>query len=265
MSITPKPGLVDRNNNGAHKDMDFFTFMASAAHLGSYYQEMIYAGYKCKGTPQDLFLELRRIGKKAEKAMFKATQNVNTHKGLIFSLGVICGAAGYFYKKEQRMDCEAVLALCGDMTKTLIEREFREIDERQACTKGETLYKEYGIRGIRGEVADGFPNVRLFALPCLRKFKDAGRSLNETFVYILLLLMSRVEDTNVLARHNRYTLEYVHQQAQIALGKGGTLTEEGMKAICEMDKRFIEQHISPGGCADLLAVTIMMDLIQKSY
>src|SRR4051812_47765287 len=93
VSASPKPGLVDRYNQGAHKDMDFFTFMASSAALSNYFNDCVAEGVKYSGqNPQELFFSLRSLGVDAEKSMFEATDNVNTHKGLIFSLGIICAA-----------------------------------------------------------------------------------------------------------------------------------------------------------------------------
>lgn len=263
VSTTPKPGLVDRNNSGAHHDMDFFTFMVSTLSLGSYFQRMALEGYEWKGDLKSLFLKLREIGIEAEEAMFKATKNVNTHKGLIFSLGICCGVAGYYYKKEGKIESEEILYLAGDMVKDVLQDEFALMREREPLTKGEKLYREYGIKGIRGEAMGGFPNVREIGLPLLRKFKGEGRTMNESFIQILLVLLSRVEDTNVLARHNMQTLKYVQQQAELILLKGGVFTKEGIQGIYQMDDDFIQGHISPGGCADLLAVTIMMDLLSE--
>ena len=97
VSATPKPGLVDRNNCGAHKDMNFFTFMSSAAALHSTFDAMVLAGIHAKHSPiTNMWPELRKIGIKAENSMFLSTNNVNTHKGEIFSLGLLCGCAAVF-------------------------------------------------------------------------------------------------------------------------------------------------------------------------
>src|SRR5699024_6679000 len=89
VAATPKTGLVDRKNSGAHKDMDFFTFINSSSVLGSYFYNCTKAGIEFKGNDyRDLLKDIRPIGMEAEKDMFKATNNINTHKGIIFSQGI---------------------------------------------------------------------------------------------------------------------------------------------------------------------------------
>lgn len=262
VSITPKPGLVDRNNNGAHSDMDFFTFMSSGAALGKHFYHMAEQGYGWKGSKEDLFLQLREIGKQAEQDMFQSTNNVNTHKGLIFSLGIICAATTYSVTNNKEKNIEDILELCGEMTRNTLEEELKIIKEKEIVTKGEKLYKEYGVRGIRGEVADGFPSICEVALPRLRELKGENQDVNNTYLQILMHLLSKVEDTNILARHNFETLRYAKQKARECLRLGGAFSIEGKKAIKQLDEEFIEHNISPGGCADLLAVTIMLDKLE---
>lgn len=258
VSTTPKPGLVDRENSGAHSDMDFFTFINSSASLSPYFLEMARAGYDWEEDLQELFLLLRKIGLQAEKAMFAATNHVNTHKGLIFSLGIISGAAGYFYKQNGTFDVEQILRLCGTMTEEVLENDFEAIKHRPPKTKGEALFLQYGVKGIRGEAISSFASVREVSLPLMQKLFKEGKGPNEVYVQVLLGLMEQVEDTNVLARHNFDTLSKVRQLATRALIKGGIFTESGKRYIEEMDQEFIKERISPGGCADLLAVTIMI-------
>ena len=98
VSASPKPGLVDRFSNGAHKDMDFFTFMSSSASLSQFFSHCALEGEKHLDSDlPNLFSSLRIPGISAEKKMFFATNNINTHKGAIFSIGTICAAAGYLY------------------------------------------------------------------------------------------------------------------------------------------------------------------------
>lgn len=84
---------------------------------------------------------------------------------------------------------------------------------------------------------------------------------NDILVQTLLYLMTVNEDTNIVARNNLETLEWVRRYANQILISGGMLTKEGMKVVYEMDREFIRRNISPGGSADLLAVTVMFDLL----
>lgn len=267
VSATPKPGLVDRFNQGAHKDMDFFSFMASSAALSSYFIKCSLQGVEFQGdNPQELFERLRPIGMEAEKAMFRVTGGVNTHKGLIFSLGIISAAAACCRKEKegQSPDVEEICTKISRMTRGLCSRELDSMNKTDGFTHGETLYKRYGFRGIRGEVENGFPTVRNYSLPVLVKLKSMKTyPLNDILVQTLLHLMAVNEDTNIAARQDKETLDYVRRYATEVLDVGGMFTATGMKRVEEMDGDFIKRNISSGGSADLLAVTIMFDLLSS--
>jgi triphosphoribosyl-dephospho-CoA synthase len=265
VSVTPKPGLVDRYNSGAHRDMDFFTFMASGASLALYFYRCAVRGREYAGRDGcELFQALRGIGLDAEKAMFEATGGVNTHKGLIFSLGIICAAAAcaMIEIKSGKPGVDSICRKTATMTEGLCQRELATNDKQSGLTHGEQLYRKYGLKGIRGEVESGFATVRAGSLPLLRKLKSENRyHLNDILVQVLLYLMTVNEDTNIAARHDQNTLDYVKEYAAKVLDNGGMLSHHGKRMVYEMDEEFIRSNISPGGSADLLAVTIMLDLL----
>lgn len=265
VSASPKPGLVDRFNQGAHKDMDFFTFMASSAALSNYFNDCVVEGVKYSGqSPQKLFRSLREIGINAEKSMFEATNGVNTHKGLVFSLGIVCAAASccMMENKPEDIDADAICGKISQMTQGLCQRELTLLNKSEDLTNGERLYQKYGLKGIRGEVESGFPTVRNYSLPMLKKLKNMKTlHFNDILVQTLLHLMAVNEDTNIVARNDFETLEWVRKYAHQILISGGMLTNKGMKMVYEMDREFIRRNISPGGSADLLAVTVMFDLL----
>ena len=277
-AATPKPGLVDRANNGAHWDMDYFTFMSSAAALRSTFDDLARAGLQLRDRPvKELLPELRRIGRQAEKSMFFYTRGINTHKGMIFSLGMLCGVSGWYFGKGA-MNADELCRLTAEMCDGICERELLPLSgsgllpkdgeknflsgkeeiltsEPEALTKGEQVYLRYGVKGVRGEVESGYLTVRTISLPIYRKLRDAHCDLNTALVQTLLHLIAGTADTNILSRHGIEAAEFARSSAEEVLKKGGALTEEGMKAVRELDQTFIKQDISPGGCADLLAVT----------
>ncbi|MBI9097031.1 MAG: triphosphoribosyl-dephospho-CoA synthase, partial [Spirochaetaceae bacterium] len=122
-------------------------------------------------------------------------------------------------------------------------------------TRGERLYRTQGITGIRGEAEAGFPSVIHIGLPYLRKSRG---DWNTRLINTLLHLMTIVEDSNVLGRHNRQILNTIQRQIKEVLNKGGSSDDRGMEILNQIDLNFIEQNISPGGSADLLAVTIFL-------
>ena len=264
VSATPKPGLVDRNNCGAHKDMDFFTFMSSAAALRSSFDEFANAGFMYSGELGHLLEVLRPIGIAAEQRMFKLTKGVNTHKGMIFSLGVLVAVAGYLkgYGEQLTKDklCDAVAVVCHDITK----RDYAKLKDKAELTKGEAMYLKYGVTGVRGELEKGFPSVRTISLPIYEKLCEKGYSVNDALVGALLALLAEAGDTNVLGRHDMETLEYVKRSAKNVLKVGGVETELGRKMLLQLDNDFIVRYISPGGSADLIAITYFIYEVTKT-
>ncbi|MFZ5969633.1 MAG: triphosphoribosyl-dephospho-CoA synthase CitG [Bacillota bacterium] len=267
VSATPKPGLVDRNNPGAHKDMDFYTFMASSAALSSTFYLCTKAGMDFDETDYRLLLQrIRPIGIEGEKKMFAATKGINTHKGLVFSLGILAAAVGSVFTETQStiFDTDVLCKRVQEMTKGISEGELFQLRKKENLTYGEKLFLKYGIKGIRGEVESGFKTVRSCSLPVLRALmQDTDKTQNDIYVQVLLHLMALAEDSNVLGRHDLSTLSYVKEKAKDALSAGGIFTAEGRQKILDMDEDFIMKHISPGGSADLLAVTLILYFLEN--
>ncbi len=264
VTATPKPGLVDRKNSGSHKDMDFYTFIDSSISLTGYFYKCAHFGTEFDNDDKrELLKAIRPIGIKAEEDMFKATKGVNTHKGLIFSLGIIAAAAGYLYSKESKIQFtpEEITTLIKEICKGLT-LELENLGSKKELTYGEKLYIKYGSKGIRGEVESGFETVRKYSLPLLKELKSQDVRLNDSLIQVLLSLMANADDSNILGRHNMDVLEFVKVDARTVLNIGGYLSANGRDYVEEMDNYFIQKNISPGGSADLLAVTIMLYLLQ---
>ncbi len=256
----PAPGLVDRYNSGAHTDMDIFTFMRSTAALGPAMYSCAACGYMHENSLPALLRRIRPIGRQAETDMFAATDGVNTQKGLLFVMGILCAATGAVYHQvhshEEAITAEKILAYVKEMCRGLVAEELGtlKIDEGE-MTAGQRLFKQYGIRGIRGEVEDGLPAVLYAGLPAYEEAKQAGFSNDVVLLHALLALMTVVEDTTIVHRHNLKFLRDVQADAQRIMSLGGALTEEGFQAIVDLDANYSSRRISPGGSADLLAVT----------
>lgn len=253
-AATPKPGLVDRANNGAHEDMDFFTFQKSAAALAPYFTEFVRAGAGEGRSLHTLLSELRPIGRAAESAMYARTGGVNTHKGAIFSFGVLLGAAGWISAHGKPLMADAVLnavrIICAGLCHTDYGGRF---DTPQ--TKGQAAYLTYGLTGVRGEAEAGFPLVWDYALPLYRVRRTEHVPLNDALVDVLLVLMAHNMDTNVLGRHDLAMLQRVQEEADQIAKLGGMQTERGRAALQAFDAQLIDAWVSPGGSADLAAVT----------
>jgi len=269
--LSPKPGLVDSLDAGAHKDMDIYTFLLSATSLYDGFYDFTKAGLLHEGTKQELFIKIRPIGMDIEKRMFEATENINTHKGIIFSMGIVLSAVGYYLKDKSEeeiehfnsTDTDAVFELIKEMTEGLVSKDFKNLPQKIKYTNGEILFLKHGFTGIRGEAEEGYPVVRLEALPKLRALKNEPYSFEEKLLEILLLLMSITEDSNVVSRGGVESLSYVKSEAKSFLEKGGIKNPDSREILNEMNEDFIVRNISPGGSADLLSIAIFFGKLEK--
>ncbi len=257
VDTTPKPGLVDRNNNGSHRDMTRQTFYDSAAALVQYWPDCFHIGVETASlSPEETFTQLRSRGVAAEKEMLTATHGVNTHKGAIFLLGTICGAIGRLWQPETPMtSSEDICRESQRMVSTTLRAEWAALKESPPTrlTAGERLYLQYGIKGARGEAESGFHRVLHTALPVLEKELDKGKSRNEAAVAALLALIAQDTDTNMIHRGGLDRARQASREAALRLQRD---PEDYMQIAADLDTSFIAQNLSPGGCADLLSVTL---------
>ena len=257
---TPKPGLVDRNNSGSHDDMDIFTFMSSASVLWPYFQECVRIGRESRDMDApETFQRLRWPGKMAEGHMLRATSGVNTHKGAIFSMGLLCGALGRLERDAWRQP-ERVLREIASMTAGTIQREMAGLSQETAESAGQKLYVEYGVRGVRGQAEDGFPTVIEYGMPVLEEGLRQGRSLEEAGRAAMLALLAHTDDTNMISRGGMERQKEKAEELRALLEKEPYPDEKTLK---ELDAEYIKEHLSPGGSADLLAICYMLHFLQE--
>lgn len=255
---TPKPGLVDRRNTGSHKDMDLFTFFASACALAPYFHRCAQIGMETSAdAPETTFQRLRAAGVNAEQSMFAATNGVNTHKGAIFTIGLLCGAAGRLWNPESAWDADALLAEVSAMTTHTVSKDF---DAAKTDTAGRRLFAEHGIRGIRGEAALGLPSVGKLGLPTYLKLKAQGLSSERAGAITLLHLIGHVEDTNMVSRGGLDGAKEGKDRALALLAAAPIPANEEIEAL---DDWFIQKNLSPGGCADLLAAIYFVERLSS--
>ena len=258
VDTTPKPGLVDRDNNGSHRDMTPETFEKSAAALGGFWGDCFRLGAETAALPPaEAFARLRPLGLEAERRMLTATDGVNTHKGAIFTLGTVCAAVGRLWRAEAPCrNPERIAEACAALCARAAEEDLARVKESGSPrTAGEWLYLEYGLRGIRGEAAAGLPAVREVGLPLLETCLARGMSRNDAGAVALLYLIARGEDTNMIKRGG-----------PALAGQAVALVREELRRdlfppperIRELDAFFIRHDLSPGGCADLLAVSYFL-------
>ncbi|WP_380178767.1 triphosphoribosyl-dephospho-CoA synthase CitG [Kalamiella sp. sgz302252] len=243
LMLTPKPGLVDRANNGAHRDMDYGCFTRSIAAITPWFSlfEELGETHAERVGPEQLQL-LRPAGIACEQAMYAATGGVNTHKGGIFSLGLLCCAAGRLRGRREVLSADALCAEVSQLCAGLVARELAARPGK--ATAGERQYRQLGLAGARGEAESGFTTVRRYVLPAWENTSGEQRLQRA-----LLQLMAVNPDSNLISRGGLAGLRYVQTYARQLLADGWD-----NKKLAEMDRQLIVRHLSPGGSADLLAV-----------
>ncbi len=251
---TPKPGLVDCRNNGSHSDMDIHLFEKSANTLKPYFSKCFSIGKETSALSYDeTFALLRKAGISAEKAMYEATGGVNTHKGVIYSMGILCASVGRLWSPEKPFaDASNICSESANIAKNAIRKDFEQIDK---STAGGSLYLHHGLMGIRGEVASGFESVLKFALPQYEILKDKNFTQNDAGTITLLRLIANVKDTNLYHRGGIEGAKYAALTARNLLKYS---PEPSKRQIELLDDDFIKHNLSPGGCADLLAITYFL-------
>ncbi len=158
----PSPGLVSPVSNGAHKDMNYYTFIDSTSAIMKYLVLFVQAGMDFHKDEKELFAHVREIGKKAERSMFYNTKNINTHKGMLFLMGITCAAVGKVMTEKKEFN--EISNVIKSMTYGIVESELKSLIYKKNLSNGEKLFLKYGIEGVRGEVEKGLPTVFNFSL-----------------------------------------------------------------------------------------------------
>ncbi len=259
LDTTPKPGLVDKDNNGAHRDMDYALMQRSIHTLHPYFVQLALLGF---ADTLPSHTSIRDIGIEAERAMLAATNGVNTHKGALFSMGLVVVAAAHEERKiaaneeqilKERNGGEDVLVSLQTTIKALAasfpDTNGTHGSKAKLLSKGTTT-----IKGALDNAREGYEMLFAEWLPFYierRKEHDAY-TLHKT----LLRIMCDLDDTNVIYRTNLATAEEVKQEAR------ALLDSFSKAALKDMDRRYTARNISPGGAADMLSLTIFIGSIQ---
>lgn len=230
VELTPKPGLVDQRNTGAHRDMDLPLFRRSAQSLRPYFRQAAALGLE----QAVCMAPLQQAGLAAEGAMLAATGGVNTHKGAVYAFGLVLAALG------------SVLARGGELFQTAAALAAAGLPPG-TDTHGGQAWRRYGVLGARGEAMAGFPAARMAWRVLAEQGDDA--------LLALLTLLAEVADTNLLHRGGPEGLGFVQERARAILDGPAEARRAGLE---ELDNACIARNLSPGGCADLLALALLL-------
>jgi triphosphoribosyl-dephospho-CoA synthase len=253
----PKPGLVSHVDSGSHADMDASSFKASTLAITPFYGYLTIAG--AAGSGMD---KLRAIGVEAECAMLAVTGGVNTHRGAIFSLGLLCAATGAAWSGNARNGSHWRANVLG----ATVRQRWGQAILRGPIplhSHGTNALRRFGAGGARAQAAAGFPHALDVGLPALR----LGRALapgdpEAARVQSFFALLGSMEDTNLLYRGGSAGLRFAQEQAAGFLRQGGVVQPHWRDRAAAVHRAFIARRLSPGGCADLLAITLFLDALE---
>jgi triphosphoribosyl-dephospho-CoA synthase len=256
----PKPGLVSHVDRGSHDDMDADTFRRSVAATRPFYGLLAAAGADGAKMP-----ELRRIGLDAERAMLFATGGVNTHRGAIFGLGLLCAAAGAAAQSRPTPPFASLRCPAPMLGAVVRQRWGRAIagGPIPLQSHGTQALRCFGAGGARAEAGGGFQSVLEVGLPALRVGRRLAPGNPEAArVQAFFALLAAVDDTNLLHRGGADGLRYAQKAAAGFLAAGGVGQPGWLDATVAVHRGFIQRRLSPGGCADLLTATLFIDRME---
>lgn len=276
LELTPKPGLVDLHDNGAHTDMDVSTMRQSIESCKPYFVKMADAAMQSASTAgqpasasksilpaTEIDGQLRAIGIEAEQAMLAATGGVNTHRGALFSIGLAVAAAAVCLAstpegdrrltpdalRRQIMTLAAALS-AGKHAKSATQSVAVQADTAQEqASHGAKACERYGIKGAAQLAEEGYPQLFDSWLPMYRAIKSDPMARHR----LLCRIMADIDDTNLYHRGGLPGAQYARQCA-VALAESCT-----MEALAQANADFVARNLSPGGAADMLALTLLTD------
>lgn len=253
--LAPKPGLVDSNNTGAHRDLSVDLMMLSAKTLSPYFSKMATVS---RQLPLLMMVrhKIGQIGRDAEAAMMLATGGVNTHRGAIWALGLLSAATS---RHLEHLTAEKLCEIAGDIAN------LEDVNTPITFSKGKVACQKYKIHGAKKEAQLGFPSIVNLALPALRLSRLNGDNEQAARLNALMAIMTNLSDTCVLSRSGISGLHYMQNQAKRIIALGGVSTTAGFNMLLDFGTKMEELNASPGGAADLLAATLFVDALEKEY
>lgn len=250
LALAPKPGLVSFVDNGSHHDMDARCFMRSLFALRHYFVRIAMLG-----AAGAAFEQLQSAGVQAEARMLQATGGINTHRGAVFTLGLLCAAAGLGLG---RFDAEGLRT-------ALMDRWGEALRARQhgnAASNGQRAAQRFGLRSVGEEAARGFPVLFEHAVPALARARARGLDDRHARLQTLFEIMQRLDDTNLVHRGGLAGLQFAQAQAREFLSDGGADRPDALAHAQRIHEAFVARHLSPGGAADVLAAASLVERLQ---
>ena len=256
LSLAPKPGLVTLVDSGSHDDMDAHTFMQSIFALRRYFAQIAHAGFE--GAD---FAVLERCGMAAEACMLAATRGVNTHRGAIFMLGLLCASAGAAARESED-------GLHPARLRDTLRRRWGSVlakrSQRRPTLPGGIAARRLGLRSASEEAALAFPVLFEVAVPALRSALTRGLTPPRARLDTLFHIMAVLEDSNLAHRGGLAGLHHAQRSARRFLDEGGAARPDGLHKAQVIAADFVKRRLSPGGAADTLAAACWIHRVCES-
>lgn len=275
LTLEPKPGLVSLRDSGSHDDMDAGCFVRSLFALRHYFAAIARAGAENASFEG----ALRPLGQQAEACMLAATGGINTHRGAIFALGLLCAAGGRLQASGRPLRAQPVdrsldaqplnqpfgaKALRAQMQASWGEA-LRAHAERArsapARSHGQRVARAHGLRSAADEAADGFPTLFDVTLPALQAARRAGLPDRAARAQALFATMASLADTNLVHRGGLAGLRFAQSAAGDFLAAGGAHRPDWVRHARSLHDAFVARRLSPGGAADLLGCACWVETV----
>lgn len=266
LELTPKPGLVDQRNCGAHSDMDFDMMLRSAMSLKVYFENTLRLGFDMNLSNHCELIKLRNLGIEAEKRMMHLTSGVNTHRGAIYGMGILLSALGNCLKHggslvyKSRKIAEGLFELKKCSSDLECNKHVETTKILMGKSNGELAREAFGRCGAEDEAMKGFPTA--FAGACYLEdlVNKYGRPTLIAKLRSFLFILEKADDSNLIHRGGRKGLELAKTEAR----RIRNLDDDKLvKALEELDDVFIEMNLSPGGTADIYAQSLLLQKIKN--
>ncbi|NUZ06414.1 triphosphoribosyl-dephospho-CoA synthase [Schlegelella sp. ID0723] len=254
LALHPKPGLVSFVDRGSHADMDATTFMRSLFALRHYFAQVTALG-ACGAA----FEALEGAGIAAERRMLRATGGINTHRGAVFTLGLLCAAAGR-------------CAAAGELpTAEVLRRHLQQgwgaaLHARAGApprSPAAAAARAAGLASANDEAARGFPVLFDAVWPALCRARGDGVDPQGARLDALLAAIASLDDTNLLRRGGRAGLDFARDAAARWLAQGGARRVGAVGHLEALHRDFVRRRLSPGGAADMLAAACWLERVSR--
>lgn len=259
LDTTPKPGLVDKDNSGAHRDMDHALMSRSIRAIHPYFVRLALLGFAADMPSHD---DIVKTGIEAERAMFEATNGVNTYKGALFSMGLAVVAAAGKAWQGCSITPQALSAAISKLAFAFPDTKGTHGSKAKQTAASETAT----FKGALDNAREGYPMLFNDWLPFYANLSKNGEP--HALHLTLLRIMCDLDDTNIVYRTSLAMMKQVKEESRSVLSRWSGATHGTPQAdagtnldtiLGDMNRSFVQRNISPGGSADMLSLVVFIN------